>query len=134
MGDLIDMINVDENPRCKDVKRAIIYINLIGPPISFLLLLIGIFRMIFAKKHKSFLTKLILIIFISEAVQSISKLLQMLKYAFTDERDKKEIDDFDRPRSLICQIQIVLAISSDFCSLFSTLLVLSGLVFPLLSF
>ena len=122
MGDLIDMINVDENPRCKDVKRAIIYINLIGPPISFLLLLIGIFKMIFAKKHKSFLTKLILIIFVSEAVQSLSKLLQMLKYNFTDERDNKQRDDFDRPRSLICQIQIVLAISSDFCSLFSTLL------------
>ena len=63
--------------------------------------------MIFAKKHKSFLTKLILIIFISEAFQSISKILQMVKYFFDDERDDKTIKDFDRPRSLICQIQIV---------------------------
>ena len=55
-------------------------------------------------------------------VQCISKMLQMVKYLFEDERDNKKIDDLDLDRGIICQIQIVLAISSDFCSLLSTLL------------
>jgi uncharacterized membrane protein len=76
-----------------------------------------------ARKSKSFLTKLILIIFISEAFQSISKLLQLVKYAFDDERDNKKDVDFDNARGIICQIQIVIAIASDFCSLISTLLI-----------
>ena len=122
MGDLIDTKKVDEIYRCVDVKEAIVYINLIGPPISLLLLLFAIIRMIYLKKRKGFLTKIILIIFISEMVQCISKMLQMVKYLFEDERDNKKIDDLDLDRGIICQIQIVLAISSDFCSLLSTLL------------
>ena len=121
-NDLIDLEEIDRNLRCQDVKKTIVLINLIVPPISLILLLFGIIRMIIKKKNKSFITKLIIMIFISEAVQSSSKLLQMLKYEFNDERVDKEIKDFDRPRSLICQFQIVLAISSDFCSLISTLL------------
>ena len=122
MGNLIDEENIDNIYRCVDVKYAIIIINLIGPPISFIFLLICIFRMIFAKKRKTFLTKIILIIFISEVIQTISKMLQMLKYHYDDQRDDKNIFDLDLPRGIICQIQIVLAISSDFCSLLSTLL------------
>ena len=121
MGTIIDMEKVDDNVRCQDVKKVIIWINLIAPPISFFLLLFAIIRM-FCEKRKSFLSILILIIFISEAVQSISKLLQLVKYIFDDERDNKKITDFNRPRSVICQIQILLAISSDFCSLLTTLL------------
>ena len=133
MGDLIDTKKVDEIYRCVDVKEAIVYINLIGPPISLLLLLFAIIRMIYLKKRKGFLTKIILIIFISEMVQCISKMLQMVKYLFEDERDNKKIDDLDLDRGIICQIQIVLAISSDFCSLLSTLLLLSMGLIMLLS-
>ena len=122
MGSLIDNENLENAYRCVDVKNAIIAINLIGPPLSFIFLLFGIIRMIFVKKRKSFLTKIILIIFCSEAVQTISKMLQMLKYIYEDQRDDKTLTDLDLPRGIICQIQIVLAISSDFCSLISTLL------------
>ena len=122
MGNLIDDENLSDNYRCVDVKDAIIWINLIGVPISFFLLLIGIFRMIFVKKNFTFLTKIIIIIFISEAVQTISKMLQMLKYGFDDDRDNKDLESLDLARGIICQIQIVLAISSDLCSLLSTLL------------
>ena len=122
MGSLIDLDKVDEVYRCNYVKEFIIYMNLIGSAISLGFLIFGLTKMFKAKKNKTFLTKLIIIIFISEVVQCISKLLQMVKYIFQDERNNKEIKDFDRPRSVICQIQIVLAISSDFCSLFSTLL------------
>lgn len=78
--------------------------------------------MICAKKNFTFLTKIIIIIFISEVVQTISKMLQMIKYAFDDDRDNKEFKSLDLARGVICQIQIVLAISSDVCSLLSTLL------------
>ena len=122
MGSLIDNEKMENAYRCVDVKNAIIAINLIGPPLSFIFLLFGIIRMIFVKKRKSFLTKIILIIFCSEAVQTISKMLQMLKYIYEDQRDDKTLTDLDLPRGIICQIQIVLAISSDFCSLISTLL------------
>ena len=122
MGILIDNDKLENAYRCIDVKNAIIAINLIGPPISFLFLLFGIIRMCFAKKKKTFLTKIILIIFFSEVVQTISKMLQMVKYAYDDQRDDKTLKDLDLPRGIICQIQIVLAISSDYCSLISTLL------------
>ena len=121
-NELIDLDRVDENVRCQSVKRAIIWINLIVPPISIILLLIVIIRMIIKRKNKTFITKLIILIFISEVLQSCSKVLQPIKYGFDDERNNKTITDFDRPRSLICQFQIVFAISSDFCSLISTLL------------
>ena len=120
---IIDTKNITLNYRCNNVKEPIIYINLIGPPLSLIFLLFGIIKMFTARKSKSFLTKLILIIFISEAFQSISKLLQLVKYAFDDERDNKKDVDFDNARGIICQIQIVIAIASDFCSLLSTLLI-----------
>ena len=122
MGSLIDLEKVDIIYRCNYVKLIIIWINIIIPPISLFFLIFGILRMLFVKKHKSFLTKLILIIFISEVIQSISKMLQMLKYSFEDERDNKSLDFFSVSRGIICEMQIVLAISSDYCSLFTTLL------------
>ena len=122
MGDIIDLERKDDIYRCKHVKLMVIWINLIGPPISLIFLVFGIIRMVFIKKRKTFLTTLILLIFISEIIQCISKLIQLLKYDYTNKRNDKSFDDPDTPRGVICQIQIVLAIFSDFCSLLSTLL------------
>ena len=122
MGDIIDMNKVDEIYRCKDVKMVIIFINLIGAPISLIFLLFCILRMILAKHKKQFLTNLILLIFSSEVINVISKLLQLLKYHFDDTRDDKKFNEHDTPRGIICQIQIVTSMYSDFCSLFGTLL------------
>ena len=122
MGILIDTEKVEEVYRCNYIKKPIIYINLICPPISLIFLIFGILRMLYLKRSKTFLTKIILIIFFSEVVQCISKILQMLKYAFEDKRNDKSLTSLDLARGVICQIQIVLAISSDFCSLLSTLL------------
>ena len=122
MGEIIDKYKLEDNYRCKDVKIPIIFINLIGATVSLLLLLFGSFRMILAKKKLSFLTILILLIFSSEIINTISKLLQLLKYYFGDKRNDKEIKSGNTPRGVICQIQIVMAIYSDFCSLLGTLL------------
>ena len=122
MGIIIDTEMVDDNPRCKNVKIPIIYINIIGASISLFLLLFTSFRMYLAKKKLSVLTLLILLIFSSEIVNAISKLLQLLKYYFKDRRDHKDFVDGNTPRGIICQIQIVTAIYSDFCSLLGTLL------------
>ena len=110
--------------RCNYVKKIIVIINLIGPPISLAFLIFGVARMLVIKKRKTFLTNLIVIIFFSEIIQCFSKMLQLLKYYYNDERDNKNYTDSDQQneRSIICQIQIVLAIFSDFCSLFNTLL------------
>ena len=122
MGEIIDKYKLEDNYRCKDVKIPIIFINLIGATVSLLLLLFGSFRMILAKKKLSFLTILILLIFSSEIINTISKLLQLLKYYFGDKRNDKKFDSGNTPRGVICQIQIVMAIYSDFCSLLGTLL------------
>ena len=123
MGSIIDTENVQNIYRCNRVKYAIIFINLIGAPLSLIFLLIGIFRMIYKKKKLSYLTNLILLIFFSEIVNTISKMLQLLKYIFEDERyNKEESVSIDNARGIICQIQIVTAMFSDFCSLFTTLL------------
>ena len=123
MGSIIDTENVENIYRCNRVKYAIIFINLIGAPLSLIFLLIGIFRMIYKKKKLSYLTNLILLIFFSEIVNTISKILQLLKYIFEDERgNKEESVSIDNARGIICQIQIVTAMFSDFCSLFTTLL------------
>ena len=123
MGSIIDTENVENIYRCNRVKYAIIFINLIGAPLSLIFLLIGIFRMIYKKKKLSYLTNLILLIFFSEIVNTISKMLQLLKYIFEDERgNKEESVSIDNARGIICQIQIVTAMFSDFCSLFTTLL------------
>ena len=120
---IIDVENMENILRCNYVKIPIVLINIIGAPLSLIFLLICIIRMIYKKKKLSFLTRLILIIFFSEIVNTISKLLQLLKYCFDDlrkERDKSI--GRDTPRGIICQIQIVTSIFSDYCSLLCTLL------------
>ena len=121
MGDIIDVVNVENIYRCNHVKKIIIFINLIGSPITFILLLFVIFRIIFAKKQLAFLTKLILLIFASEIINTISKMIQLIKYIFEDQRSDKSFDCGNTARGIICQIQITTAIYSDFCSLLSTL-------------
>ena len=122
MGDIIDLDRKDNIYRCNHVKLAIVWINLIGPPFSLLFLFFSIIRMIIIKKRKSFLTNIILIIFFSEIIQSLSKLIQLLKYDFPNRRDDKTFTSGNTPRGVICQIQITSAMFSDFCSLLSTLL------------
>ena len=123
MGDIIDIENVKEIYRCNNVKIPIIYITLIGCPISLGLLLFGLYRMISTKKKFAFLTSLIILIFSSEIVNIISKLLQLIKYFFDDDRaDKSENMSMDNARGIICQIQISTSMFSDFCSLLATLL------------
>ena len=122
MGTIIDLEQMERAYRCNYVKLAIIIINLIGPPISFILLVIGIFRMSFANKKLTFLTNLIILIFTSEIVNNLSKMFQLIKYNFPDLREDKTIVDKDTPRGIICQIQIVTSIYSDICSLLATLL------------
>ena len=49
---------------------------------------------------------------------SISKLLQLIKYFFDDDRDCKDPSmSMDNARGIICQIQITTSMFSDFCSL-----------------
>ena len=129
MGSVIDLEKEETSYRCDHIKLGIVLINLIGAPISFIFLLIGILRMIFSNKRISFLTSLIILIFSSEIVNTISKMIQIIKYCYPDTRDETHnegnIDykyDMDNPRGIICQIQIVLAIFSDYCSLLATLL------------
>ena len=124
MGSIIDDVNESENARCSDVKLIIVYINLIGCPISFLFLLVGIIRMLINKKKSlSFLTWIILFIFSSEVMNIISKMLQLLKYIFEDTRDNYDVNNsVETPRGIICQIQIVISITSDFGALLGTLL------------
>ena len=121
MGVIIDLDN-EGSDRCDHVKLGIILINLIGAPLSFILLLIGILRMISSNKTISFLTSLVILIFSSEIVNAISKMIQLIKYCFEDTRsDIYDNNHMDNPRSIICQIQIVLAIFSDYCSLLANL-------------
>lgn len=51
-----------------------------------------------------------------------SRALQFLKYAYDDTRIKPWKNDVETPRGIICQIQIVSSIVSDYCSLLGTLL------------
>ena len=122
MGVLIDLERKDLIYRCNYVKLGIVLINLIGPPISLAFLFFSIIRMVIIKKRKSFLTNIILLIFSSEIIYCLSKMTQILKYDFPDRRNDKNFVDGNTPRGIICQIQITLAIFSDFCSLFYTLL------------
>ena len=122
MGTLIDLERKELIYRCNYVKEGIVWINLIGPPISLIFLIFGILRMIYVKKIKTFLTNIILLIFTSELIQCLSKLIQLLKYYYPDIRNDKNFTSGDTPRGVICQIQITTAIFSDFCSLLGTLL------------
>ncbi len=54
MGSIIDTENVKNIYRCRDVKKTIIFINLIGAPISLIFLLFGSLKMIFQKKRYHF--------------------------------------------------------------------------------
>lgn len=123
MGSIIDTKKVDEIYRCNHVKIPIIYITLIGCPLSLGALLFGLYRMISTKKKFAFLTSLIILIFSSEIVNIISKLIQLIKYFFDDDRDCKDPSmSMDNARGIICQIQITTSMFSDFCSLLATLL------------
>ena len=53
---------------------------------------------------------------------SVSKIIQVFKYCFEDLRRDKSFDSNFTPRGIICQIQILLAVFSDYCSLLATLL------------
>lgn len=123
MGDIIDVEKIEENARCSNVKYAVIFINLIGCSISLLLLIFGIIKMLSSKKRLSFLTYIILFIFFSEIINIASKLIQLIKYFFEDTRaDYHNNNSVVTPRGIICQIQIVTSIVSDFGSLLGTLL------------
>ena len=122
MGGIIDTKKMDTVLRCNYAKIPIIFINLIIDPISLLLLLIGLYRMIFAKKKINLLTKIIILIFSSEIINTVSKLIQLIKYSYEDQREDKTFSNPDTPRGIICQIQIVTSIYSDYCSLLGTLL------------
>jgi hypothetical protein len=113
---------MDDAYRCNSVKSTVIYTTLIGVPLSLAFLIFLIFRIIVMKKNKTFLTYLILLIFSSEIIQCLSKILQLIKYSFEDKRDDKSFTDFDTERGIICQIQIALALFSDFSSFLSILL------------
>ena len=115
---------IDDDPngvsRCLHVKLAVVLINLICSTVSLIFLIYCLIKMIKKKKQIKVLTTIILLIFFSEVVQCVSKLLQMLKYAFEDRRYEKEYKMYSR--AIICQFQIVLAIYSDYCSLICTFL------------
>ena len=123
MGDIIDVKKVDENARCSNVKYVVIFINLIGCPIALILLLFSILKMLCSKKRLSFLTHIIIFIFCSEVLNIISKIIQLFKYSFEDFREDYDKNNSEETaRGIICQIQIVTSIVSDFCSLLGTLL------------
>ena len=121
MGSVYDLENADKNPRCANIKEMIIIINYIGTPTSFLILIFCIIKMARNKK-KSFITYIILFIFFSEIMNTISKMLQLLKYCFRDTRMDPYTNSVETPRGIICQTQIVISIFSDFCSLLGSLL------------
>ena len=119
---IYDLKKIGNNPRCVDVKNYIIIINLACAPLSLILLIACILRMIINKKKLSFFTYIVILIFFSEIMNSLSKLLQLLKYSFIDTRDDKVTNEIETPRGKICQTQIVTSIFSEYCSLISTLL------------
>jgi len=122
MGALYDLENIESNPRCRDIKGAIIIINLIGVICSLSALIYIICIDCKKNKEKTFLSKIIIFIFFSEMVNSLSKLLQLLKYAFKDTRMNNDINEIETPRGIICQTQIVTSIIADICTLLGTLL------------
>ena len=122
MGSIIDMERVETTYRCNHVKKAVIFINLIGAPISLIVLLYFTITILISKKKSTFLTIPILLIFSSEIINLISKLFQLIKYFYRDERNDKTFTSENTPRGIICQIQIITSIYSDFSSLFAILL------------
>lgn len=122
MGSAWDLDRVEFNPRCRDVKEAVMIITYIGIFSSAILLIFGLVKMTCQKKRLSFLTKIIIFIFCSEILNMGSRALQFLKYAYDDTRKNPWKNDVETPRGIICQIQIVSSIVSDYCSLLGTLL------------
>ena len=122
MGAVFDLERVENNQRCIDVKKAVIIIDYIGIFFSTIILFFGVYKMYFRKKRISFLTYIILFIFCSEFLNIVSKALQFLKYAFEDTRPQPKTNKEETPRGIICQIQIVFSVVSDYCSLLGTLL------------
>ena len=122
MGSVFDVENVDKNPRCCDVKNYVIITTYAGIFISPILLIYGLIKMLHYKKRRSFITNIIIFIFFSELLNIFSKYLQFLKYAFEDTRTNPVTNRVITPRGVICQIQIITSIISDFCTLLGTLL------------
>jgi len=122
MGSAWDLDRVEFNPRCSDTKKAVMIITYIGIFSSTILLIFGLVKMTCQKKRLSFLTKIIIFIFCSEILNMGSRALQFLKYAYDDTRKNPWKNDVETPRGIICQIQIVSSIVSDYCSLLGTLL------------
>ena len=122
MGSAWDLDRVEYNPRCRDIKEAVMIITYIGIFSSTILLIFGLVKMTCQKKRLSFLTKIIIFIFCSEILNMGSRALQFLKYAYDDTRKDPWKNDVETPRGIICQIQIVSSIVSDYCSLLGTLL------------
>ena len=124
MGDIIDLEKIDEehNLRCQHAKLGVIIVNFIGVPSSLVILIFCIIRMFWTKKRFSFLTKVIILLFSFEITNCISKLLQLFKYSFEDSRTFPDPNNIETPRGIICQIQIVLSIISDYGCLLGTLL------------
>ena len=124
MGDIIDLEKIDEehNLRCQHAKLGVIIVNFIGVPSSLIILIFCIIRMFWTKKRFSFLTKVIILLFSFEITNCISKLLQLFKYSFEDSRTFPDPNNIETPRGIICQIQIVLSIISDYGCLLGTLL------------
>lgn len=122
MGNVYDLEEIDDNPKCSDVKGIIIYIDIFGSSISFIFLILSIVLIIRNSKKLSPVTVCIIFIFCSEIINTISKMLQLLKYGFDDTRMNNDTNEIETPRGIICQIQIVTSIFSDFCTLLGTLL------------
>ena len=124
MGDIIDLEKIDHehNLRCQHAKLGVIIVNFIGIPSSLIILIISIYQMCSNKRRLSFLTKVIIFLFSFEIMNCISKLLQLFKYFFEDSRPFPDPNRIETPRGIICQIQIVLSIISDFGCLLGTLL------------
>lgn len=124
MGDIIDLEKIDgeHNLRCQHAKLGVIIVNFIGVPSSLIILIFCIIRMFWTKKRFSFLTKVIILLFSFEITNCISKLLQLFKYSFEDSRTFPDPNNIETPRGIICQIQIVLSIISDYGCLLGTLL------------
>ena len=124
MGEIIDLEKIDDehNLRCQHAKLGVIIVNFIGVPSSLIILIFCIIRMFWTKKRFSFLTKVIILLFSFEITNCISKLLQLFKYSFEDSRTFPDPNNIETPRGIICQIQIVLSIISDYGCLLGTLL------------
>ena len=63
MGNVYDLEEIDDNPKCSDVKGIIIYIDILGSSISFIILILSIVLIIRNSKRLSPVTVCIIFIF-----------------------------------------------------------------------